>query len=252
MDEEKTCPSSLFLNKEDVYPNFADRTIDIRKDFDEIFPVVNIQKLGLKDKFLKLMPDKYVFDKKVYRDPEEYAYSVKNHILGAIKSGMKSFRTPFCAPSLSYDGQHIVYELGKVPIWNQISGDIYDFNEVCKKFMPEKNSRAMNVMEMHVFIGTIFKDLIEVGYSVEQAWEFLYSESIERGIRNGLTGETCIGKWYDLYIPTITLMGKAKNGYAIYKVGSFNRNIGFTTGTTCSIEGVVSESDSTFRLIMDV
>ena len=247
MDEKIS--TSLFSNKEDVYPNFADLTISTTgKNFDGIFPIVNVEQMALKDKFLKLMPDDYVFDKKEFKDPEEYAYSVKNHILCAIKGGMRSFRTPFCAPSLSYNGKHIVYELGKAPIWNGISGNIYDFDRICKNFMPQKNSRAMNVMEMHVFIGTIFKYLIEEeGYSVKCAWEILYSEHQERGIKNGKTGETHIGKWYDLYIPTIAVMGKAKNGFPIYNVGSFNNNIAYTYGISSAVE-----SYSSFRLIMDV
>ena len=246
--DEKMSTSSVFLNKEGVYPNFEDLTISTTgKNFDEIFPIVNVEQMTLKDKFLKLMPNDYVFDKEEFKDPEEYAYSVKNHILCAIKGGMRSFRTPFCAPSLSYNGKNIVYELGKAPIWNRISGDIYDFDRICKNFMPQKNSRAMNVMEMHVFIGTIFKYLIEEeGYSVKYAWEILYSEHQERGIKNGKTGETHIGKWYDLYIPTIVLRGKAKGNFA-YEVGRFNKNIADMYGTSTTIK-----SYSTYRLIMDV
>ena len=262
MDEEPNEVNKLPLNEKCYDPIRLDSLeegaikrpipiIDINgKDFEKTFPIVEVEKISLSDSFLQTGR---LLEGEENIEFRNFVSSIKETIIWAKKKEMQNFRTPFCAPSLSYDGKSIVYELGRKPL--AFSGATNHFDKIFEHFIPEKHSRLMNVREMHVFIGAIIKYLVEEeGYSVNEAWSFTYD--YKRKVRKKLlTGEFCIGKWYDLHIPTATPSDGIKiNGryYTTFKVGDLLRHsISFTSGDVLFTEFFL-KGPRIYRLIMDV
>ncbi len=185
-------------------------------ELEKIFPVVQIEQISLNDEFLQYESDSKVINR------------VKNNIITAKKIGMKNFRKAAIDPSFGKNRRTIIYCVGrkpavkKSPIW---------WDKVACKFMPEKNSRLMSLLERDVFLGVLVKELIEEeGYSVKDAWEAVCVNSKNIGYATNkpflekefaLTGSKKISRWYDLG-NTRKIIKVAKK---IYLVCGFNYNM---------------------------
>lgn len=161
-------------------------------EFNRLFPVVEIEAFQLSDKCMQFKPK------------TERQIRVYNSIVRAKTIGMKNFRVAAIAPSLSEDGQTIIYRegmkpaVGKSPMW---------WKEALICFMPRMNSRMARVIESDVRLGTIIKYLVEEGYEIEDAWNAVcddsrnignYSDSENTKHELELTGSRPVGKWCDL------------------------------------------------------
>jgi len=162
------------------------------KEFEKMFPIVEIEKVSLEDRFMQYEP----------KTLEEKW--VKESIIKAKEINLKNFRKPAMDPSFADDGETIIYcaeekpALGKSPLW---------WEENALKFMPEKNSRMIDELEKYVWSGMLIRDLIEEGYGLDEAWKAVCVDSTEIGhycnskdAKHGfeLTGSRQIGKWFDL------------------------------------------------------
>lgn len=73
------------------------------KEFEEMFPIVDIENVSLEDKFLQ------------YEPKNDQENRVKASIIKAKEIGMKNFRIPAMDPSLTEDEKTIIYCAGKRP-----------------------------------------------------------------------------------------------------------------------------------------
>lgn len=164
------------------------------KEFEEMFPIVDIENISLKDSFMQ------------YEPKTDRGKRIKKSIIKAKEIGMKNFRIPAMDPSLDDDGKTIIYSAGRKPAVGKSANWWY---KNAQKFMPNKNSRLRNDMEHDVVLGVMqIKYLVEEkGYKVEDAWEAVCVDSKDLGhYRNSknaknkfeTTGSRQIGKCYDL------------------------------------------------------
>lgn len=146
----------------------------------ETFMLVEASKLSLNDSFMQYEPK---------TDKER---KFKLLLEQAIKRGLKDFKRPKYDPSFCGDG--ICYESGKAPA----VGKSYNWwNQVAKKFKPEYNSRLGTMTEYVAFLGVLIKQLVESGWSVEEAWNAVCNDSKELGHYFNSENEK-----YDYYEPT--------------------------------------------------
>lgn len=164
------------------------------KEFEEMFPIVDIENVSLEDEFMQ------------YEPQTTNEKRVKASIIKAKEIGMKNFRIPAMDPSLDDDGETIIYcagrkpAVGKSPIW---------WYENAPKFMPSKNSRLKDDLQADVVLGVMrVKQLVEKeGYKVAEAWEAVCNNSKDLGhFKNSkcakkeleTTGCRMIGNCFDL------------------------------------------------------
>lgn len=163
------------------------------QDLDEMFPVVEIEKIDLrKDKFMKYLPE------------DEDERRVYENILKAKKIGMKNFRIPVVDPSFGDDGLTIVYEKDREPAVGKCAEC---WEQIFENFMPSKNSGMCRQIDYDVLLGVIIKYFVdEQIYDVRKAWNVVCKNSEEIGhykdcreLINYLekTGSRLIYKWYD-------------------------------------------------------
>lgn len=130
----------------------------------ETFMLVEASKLSLNDSFMQ------------YEPKTDEKREFKLLLEKAIKRGLKDFKRPKYDPSFCGDG--ICYESGKAPA----VGKSYNWwNQVAKKFKPEYNSRLGTKTEYVAFLGVLIKQLVESGWSVEEAWNAVCNDSKELG-----------------------------------------------------------------------
>lgn len=164
------------------------------QEFEEMFPIVDIENVSLEDSFMQYEP-------KNHREKR-----VKGSIIEAKRIGMKNFRIPAIDPSLDDDGETIIYCVGRKPA---VGKSAKWWNENAPKFMPNKNSRMRDLLEHDVVLGVMqIKYLVEEkGYKVEEAWKAVCADSKDLGhYRNSknakhefeTTGSRQIGKCFDL------------------------------------------------------
>lgn len=190
--------------------NFKDGTVEIftvpesksgemhpqygSKEFEEMFPIVDIENVSLEDKFMQ------------YEPKNDWEKRVKASIIKAKEIGMKNFRIPAMDPSLAEDEKTIIYCAGKKPA---VGKSAMWWEENAPQFMPEKNSRMRDDLEHDVVLGVMqIKYLVEEeGYEVEKAWQAVCVDSKELGhYRNSKhpkgkfesTGSRPVGKCFDL------------------------------------------------------
>ena len=173
---------------ETVEPNFESQ------EFEEMFPIVDIENISLEDSFMQ------------YEPKTEEEKRVKASIIEAKRIGMKNFRIPAMDPAVADDGETIIYcagrkpAVGKSPKW---------WDENAPKFMPSKNSRLKDDLQADVVLGVMrIKYLVEEKeYKVAEAWEavcvnsknlghYWNSENAKHEFET--TGSRQIGKCFDL------------------------------------------------------
>lgn len=163
------------------------------KQFEEMFPVVEIENVSVEDSFMQYKP-KTMLERRV-----------KASIVEAKRIGMKNFRKPAMDPSFDDDGETIIYCAGRGPA---VGKSAIWWDKKALKFMPEKNSRMINNLEKNVCLGILIKDLVEEkGYEVKEAWKAVcydskkighYFDSKDAKPNFEPTGSRQIGKWFDL------------------------------------------------------
>lgn len=165
------------------------------KEFEEMFPIVDIEKVSLEDSFMQYEPE------------TERGKRVKASIIEAKRIGMKNFRIPAMDPSLDDDEETIIYSagrepaIGKPPMW---------WYKNAPRYMPNKNSRMRDNREHDVVLGVmLIKYLVEEkGYKVADAWKAVCVDSKDLGhytnsknakkLKFEKTGSRQIGKCFDL------------------------------------------------------
>ena len=163
------------------------------KEFEEMFPIVDIENVSLQDSFMSYEPENNLEKR------------VKSNIIRAKELGMKNFRKPCMDPSFADDGETIIYCAGEKPA---VGLDAFWWNKNAPKFMPEKNSRQIDDLEKDVFLGIIIKYLVyEEEKKVKDAWKAVCVNSKDIGHYHDSknpkrdferTGSRKVGKWYDL------------------------------------------------------
>lgn len=161
------------------------------ENFDEMFPIVEVSKLSLDDEFLKHKPK------------TKKQRKLKNSIVEGIKFGLSDFRCPTMDPSEDKNG-NIIFKKGSNPAVGHTSSW---WDKKALQFMPTKNSREGIQKEYDAFLGVLIKELLNLGYTVEEAWEAVCDDSCELGhYKNSKnskpylepTGSRKVGRWYDL------------------------------------------------------
>ena len=174
--------------------NIIDGEKAVSTEFEEIFPIVDIESVSLQDKFMR------------YKPKTKWEQRVKESIIVAKRTGMKNFRIPAMDPSLDDDGETIIYCAGRKPAVGKSANWWY---ENAPRFMPNKNSRMRDDLEHDVVLGVMqIKCLVEEkGYKVAEAWKAICVNSKDFGhYRNSenakhefeTTGSRQIGKCFDL------------------------------------------------------
>ena len=164
------------------------------QEFEEMFPIVDIEGLSLEESFMKYKP-------KTYNERR-----VKASIIKAKKIGLKNFRIPAMDPAFDDDRETIIYCAGRKPAVGK-SAKWWDEN--ARKFMPSKNSRLKDDLQADVVLGVmLIKCLVEEkGYKVAEAWKSVCVDSKDLGHYNNsknskdefeTTGSRQIGKCFDL------------------------------------------------------
>lgn len=183
------------------------------KQFETMFPIVDIEGISLEDSFMK------------YEPKDITGRRVKTNIIEAKRIGMKNFRVPAIDPSFADDGETIIYSVGREPA---VGKPASWWEENAPNFMPEKNSQIINDLEQDVWAGTVIKNLIEEKeYEIDEAWEtacidskkIVYDDTDpidEETHELELTGSGTIGKWMDLANTMKIVKKHVGLGYVLY------------------------------------
>ena len=179
-----------------------------KKEFEEIFPIVEASKLSLKDSFMKHKPQ------------TEEQKRLKKSLEQSIKEGLKDFRRPIMDPSIDKDG-NITFKEGNKPA---VGENCYWWEENAKAFMPQKDSRQGILKEYDAFLGTLIKYLVDdEKWSVKDAWTAVCNDSKKLGhywnSENAKhtfepTGSRPVGKWHDL-ANTYKIVGDSETGFSL-------------------------------------
>ena len=219
------------------------------KEFEEMFPIVDIENVSLEDRFMRYQP-------KTSREQR-----VKESIIEAKRIGMKNFRIPAMDPSLDDDGETIIYCAGRKPA---VGKSAKWWNENAPKFMPSKNSRLKDDLQADVVLGVMrIKYLVEEkGYQVAEAWKdvcvdskdlgrYWNSENAKREYET--TGSRQIGKGFDLGNTCKIVKKREASGFVLF--GGCYCNF----GDNCPLADAVSINDpnnnfncSVGELVLDV
>lgn len=154
----------------------------------EHFPIVEVSKLSLDDKFLQ-----------GYKARDKKTVYLKSEIEEIIKTGIPDFRCPTMDPSIGKDG-NIYFAKGQKFAGNETP---LKWEEKAKAFMPEKNSRIGTYQQYIAFLAVLIKYLVEEeNYNPVIAWNAVCNNSHffwEKGkASTRVTGNCKVGKWYDL------------------------------------------------------
>lgn len=220
------------------------------KEFDQMFPIVDIENVSLEDSFMQYKPE-------TNREKR-----VKASIIEAKRIGMKNFRIPAMDPSLDDDGNTIIYCAGRKPAVGK-SANWWDEN--APKFMPNKNSRIRDNLEHDVVLGVMqIKYLVEEeGYNVKKAWKAVCFDSTEIGLyRNSrnpkyydfeTTGKRKLGKCYDLGNTFKIVKKRETSGFVLFG-GSYDGNgYYYPLANACSISNPFKDyNNSVGELVLDV
>lgn len=189
------------------------------KEFEEMFPIVDIENVSLQDSFMSYEPENNLEKR------------VKSNIIRAKELGMKNFRKPCMDPSFADDGETIIYCAGEKPA---VGRPAVWWNENAPKFMPEKNSRQIDDLEKDVSLGIIIKYFVEEEkYKVKDAWKAVCVNSKDighyRDSKNPKgdferTGSRKVGKWYDLGNTCKIVKRHGASGVVLF--GAFYLNCG--------------------------
>lgn len=181
------------------------------KEFEEMFPIVDIENVSLQDSFMSYEPENNLEKR------------VKFNITRAKELGMKNFRKPCMDPSFEDDGETIIYCAGKKPA---VGKSALWWNENAPKFMPEKNSRQIDDLEKDVSLGIIIKYLVEEKkYKVKDAWKAVCVNSKDIGHYHDSknpkgdferTGSRKVGKWYDLGNTRKIVKRRGASGFVLF------------------------------------
>lgn len=189
------------------------------KEFEEMFPIVDIENVSLDDSFMEYEPE---------TDREK---RVKASIIETKKIGMKNFRIPAMDPSLDDDGETIIYCAGRKPATGKSANWWY---ENAPRFMPNKNSRMRDDLQHDVVLGVMqVKYLVEEkGYKVAEAWKDVCVDSKDLGhyrysekpkYEYETTGSRQIGKCFDLGNTCKIVKKREASGFVCFG-GNFNLN----------------------------
>lgn len=188
------------------------------KEFEEMFPIVDIENVSLQDSFMS------------YEPKNDLEKRVKSNIIRAKELGMKNFRKPCMDPSFADDGETIIYCAGEKPA---VGKSALWWNENAPKFMPEKNSRQIDDLEKDVSLGIIIKYLVEEEkYKVKDAWKAVCVNSKDIGHYHDSknpkgdferTGSRKVGKWYDLGNTCKIVKRRGASGFVLFG-GYYNVN----------------------------
>lgn len=217
------------------------------KEFEEMFPIVDIENVSLQDSFMSYEPENNLEKR------------VKSNIIRAKELGMKNFRKPCMDPSFADDGETIIYCAGVKPAVGQSA---VWWNENAPKFMPEKNSRQIDDLEKDVSLGIIIKYLVEEKYKVKDAWKAVCVNSKDIGHYHDSknpkgdferTGSRKVGKWYDLGNTCKIVKRRGASGFVLFGGDYFNRGDYFPLADACTFcNSVDAYFDSVGELVLDV
>ena len=184
---------------------------DSSKEFEEMFPVVEIENVSLNDSFMQ------------YNPKTSQEKRVKSSIIKAKETGMRNFRKAAMDPSFADDDKTIIYCTGKKPAVGGL-GNFWD--EIFKNFIPEKNSRLIDDLEKDVSLGVLIKYLVEKRkYKVRKAWKTVCVNSKDiahcdnsKDAKHEFeeTGSRPIGKWFDLGNTCKIVKKREGSGYLIF------------------------------------
>lgn len=185
------------------------------KEFEKMFPIVDIEGISLNDSFMQYEPGTELNER-----AKSNIQRVKSSIIEAKELEMKNFRRASIAPSLEPDGKTIIYCVGEEPAKSRclVDGEEW-WDKNAPIFMPEKNSRLMDDLEEDAFLGTIIKYLVEEKkYAVVDAWDAVCVKDKsnlgheEEGDYDR-TGTRKVGKWYDLGKYSRIVKSRKKDGF---------------------------------------
>lgn len=219
------------------------------QEFEEMFPVVDIEGLSLQESFMQYEPQ---------TDNER---RVKASIIKAKEIGLENFRIPAMDPSFDDDGETIIYCAGRKPA---VGKSAKWWEENAPKFMPSKNSRLKDDLQADVVLGVMrIKYLVEEkGYKVAEAWKAVCVDSKDLGhYRNSkdakhdfeTTGSRQIGKCFDLGNTCKIVKKRGASGFVLFGgcCGNFGDNC--PLADACSIDGPDDvDGDSVGELVLDV
>jgi len=135
-------------------------------EFNTEFKLVEAEMLSLDDFFMSHQPT-------TLREK-----ATKKLIFTAITKGVKNFYCARLAPSLTDDGEGIVFEAGKMPA----VGKSYNWwQEAARNYKPEKNSRLGIRIEFGAYMAVLIKELMEAGMPVDEAWYAVCNDSSKLG-----------------------------------------------------------------------
>lgn len=182
------------------------------QEFEEMFPIVDIEGLSLKECFMKYEPQ---------TDNER---RVKASIIKAKEIGLKNFRIPAMDPSFDDDGETIIYCAGRK---TAVGKSAKWWDENAPRFMPSKNSRLKDDLQADVVLGVMrIKCLVEEkGYMVEDAWKAVCVDSKDLGHYYNskkakhefeTTGSRQIGKCFDLGNTCKIVKKREASGFVLF------------------------------------
>ena len=219
------------------------------QEFEEMFPIVDIEGLSLEENFMQ------------YEPQTSNEKRVKESIIEAKRIGMKNFRIPAMDPSLDDDGETIIYYAGRKPA---VGKSAKWWNENAPKFMPSKNSRLKDDLQADVVLGVMrIKYLVEEkGYKVEEAWKAVCVNSKDLGhyvnSKNAkhefeTTGSRQIGKCFDLGNTCKIVKRREASGFVLfggdYDDGSNKYPLAYVVGIGVPSHGYFG---SVGELVLDV
>lgn len=130
--------------------------------YERNFFLVEASRLSFEDTFMKHEPC------------DEFKRKLKNDLCYVITSKMKDFYCSRNAPVLSdvddeiiaFENDDVIYR-GSYRFWNKVS----------KRLNKEKKSRIGTRYQYSSYLGTVIKQLVNCGVSVEQAWKEVHNIS---------------------------------------------------------------------------
>lgn len=150
--------------KIDTQDNEQEIATDVQED---VFILVEASKLNLDDEFMK------------YEPTNEREEIFKEGLTKVIQKGINDFYRPKHDPSFNGDGTGVIFKAGEKPAVNK---SYKWWENVAKKFMPNRHSRLGTMSEYVAFLGVLIKKLIEdEKWSIAKAWDAVCNNSKELG-----------------------------------------------------------------------
>lgn len=166
------------------------------RNHDDLFVLIQPSKLSLSDEFMQHKP-------RSYRECD-----LKKMLFYVIMHNKKDFYCPRLDPSFDADGK-ICFSPGMKPA----VGKSYNWWEKnAKKFKRGCNSRLGTRDEYVAFIGAFLKKLVDAGWTVENAWNFVCNDSRTMRYVAKHTGSNEICGFFDLNTTYKILATNKKHG----------------------------------------